>query len=171
MCLLILVAWILGYYWTIGFYCGSSRGNVLAEVYSPRIRFDSWLYSAKPKATGSMRRRAKPSRALRWEWKFYPRYEPEWYSVLQPDRSAFRMSTEPPLGVTDGATGLRYWVRQRFGSVALWLPLVIVASATLLMFWIDRRRIPPGHCRRCGYDLTGNTSGICSECGTMIAGD
>jgi len=81
------------------------------------------------------------------------------------------MSTEPPLGVTDGATGLRYWVRQRFGSVALWLPLVIVASATLLMFWIDRRRIPPGHCRRCGYDLTGNTSGICSECGTMIAGD
>lgn len=27
---------------------------------------------------------------------------------------------------------------------------------------------PPGLCSRCGYDLTGNTSGICPECGTMI---
>ncbi|NOT00267.1 MAG: hypothetical protein HOP29_06525 [Phycisphaerales bacterium] len=24
----------------------------------------------------------------------------------------------------------------------------------------------PKHCRRCGYDLTGNTTGKCSECGT-----
>jgi len=23
-----------------------------------------------------------------------------------------------------------------------------------------------GHCRKCGYDLTGNVSGICPECGT-----
>ncbi len=27
---------------------------------------------------------------------------------------------------------------------------------------------PPGHCEMCGYDLTGNVSGICSECGTPI---
>lgn len=29
-----------------------------------------------------------------------------------------------------------------------------------------RDRIPPGHCKQCGYNLTGNTSGICPECGT-----
>jgi len=35
-------------------------------------------------------------------------------------------------------------------------------------FWVwhrDRRRIRPGCCLRCGYDLTGNLSGVCSECG------
>jgi hypothetical protein len=29
-----------------------------------------------------------------------------------------------------------------------------------------RRRRRPGHCRRCGYDLTGNVSGVCPECGS-----
>jgi hypothetical protein len=28
---------------------------------------------------------------------------------------------------------------------------------------------PPGHCVTCGYDLTGNTSGTCPECGTAVA--
>jgi len=27
----------------------------------------------------------------------------------------------------------------------------------------------PGHCTKCGYDLTGNVSGICSECGEATA--
>lgn len=27
----------------------------------------------------------------------------------------------------------------------------------------------PGHCKTCGYNLTGNVSGRCSECGTAIA--
>ena len=50
--------------------------------------------------------------------------------------------------------------------IPLWLPLVIVAMPTASLFWLDRRRrIPPGHCQRCGYNLTGNISGICSECG------
>ncbi|MFQ5807377.1 MAG: hypothetical protein ACE5I3_13095 [Phycisphaerae bacterium] len=31
-----------------------------------------------------------------------------------------------------------------------------------------KRRIPPGHCQKCGYDLTGNVSGKCPECGEAI---
>jgi hypothetical protein len=27
---------------------------------------------------------------------------------------------------------------------------------------------PAGHCRRCGYNLTGNVSGVCPECGTPV---
>ena len=27
-----------------------------------------------------------------------------------------------------------------------------------------------GHCRKCGYDLTGNVTGVCSECGTKVKG-
>jgi len=30
------------------------------------------------------------------------------------------------------------------------------------------RRTNPGHCPACNYNLTGNTSGVCPECGTAI---
>ena len=53
----------------------------------------------------------------------------------------------------------------------LWLFPAAALMPTALLFWRDRRRIPPGHCQRCGYDLTGNVSGVCSECGTPIASD
>ncbi|MEE8171219.1 MAG: hypothetical protein V3T70_11795 [Phycisphaerae bacterium] len=33
------------------------------------------------------------------------------------------------------------------------------------------RFIEPGRCRHCGYDLTGNVSGRCPECGTIISAD
>jgi predicted amidophosphoribosyltransferase len=39
---------------------------------------------------------------------------------------------------------------------------------TVILWFADRRRIPPGHCQKCGYDLTGNVSGICPECGTPV---
>lgn len=31
-----------------------------------------------------------------------------------------------------------------------------------------RRRLPPGYCKHCGYNLYGTTSGRCPECGTRI---
>ena len=31
-----------------------------------------------------------------------------------------------------------------------------------------RRRRSKGECVRCGYDLTGNTSGVCPECGVEV---
>jgi hypothetical protein len=45
------------------------------------------------------------------------------------------------------------------------------AGATLVLLtlpalWLARRPgVPAGHCRHCGYDLTGNQSGVCPECG------
>ena len=32
-----------------------------------------------------------------------------------------------------------------------------------------RRRFPAVHCQQCGYDLTGNESGTCPECGTAVS--
>ncbi len=32
----------------------------------------------------------------------------------------------------------------------------------------NRKRRSPGHCNRCGYDLTGNVSGTCPECGDKL---
>jgi hypothetical protein len=51
----------------------------------------------------------------------------------------------------------------------LWLPFLILLVPTLLLWRRDRRKPRPGFCRRCDYDLTGNTSGRCPECGTPIA--
>ena len=67
-----------------------------------------------------------------------------------------------------------YIVAVRRASIPLWV--VIVSSAGLglgltavpllirsLRAW---RRRAVGHCPTCGYDLTGNVSGRCPECGT-----
>jgi hypothetical protein len=50
----------------------------------------------------------------------------------------------------------------------LWIPLMLAAVPTAVLWWTDRRRIPPGHCRKCGYNLTGNVSGVCPECGAEV---
>ncbi len=38
--------------------------------------------------------------------------------------------------------------------------------ALLLVVSEHPSRYPHGHCQSCGYNLTGNLSGICPECGT-----
>lgn len=48
----------------------------------------------------------------------------------------------------------------------LWAPalfFLILASLRLLV-----RRPRAGHCNVCGYNLQGNTSGVCPECGTPV---
>ncbi len=50
----------------------------------------------------------------------------------------------------------------------LWLPFLLIALPTGYLFWSDhRRRMRIGCCEKCGYDLTGNKSGMCPECGMM----
>ena len=50
----------------------------------------------------------------------------------------------------------------------LWIPFAAVALPTIVLLILDRRP-RPGQCRQCRYNLTGNTSGMCPECGTAIA--
>ena len=43
---------------------------------------------------------------------------------------------------------------------------MILSVLLPVTIWLWRRdRIPPGHCTGCGYNLTGNISGTCPECG------
>ncbi len=51
--------------------------------------------------------------------------------------------------------------------IPIWLPLLVLSISTSLL-WLHDRRVLPGHCRRCRYDLTGNTSGVCPECGFAV---
>ena len=48
-------------------------------------------------------------------------------------------------------------------AVMAWIYLVEIRGA--IRNWWRRRA---GRCLHCGYDLTGNVSGICPECGTPV---
>jgi len=79
----------------------------------------------------------------------------------------------PPLGLRD-----LYWARWRpslriepgfvFVRLPLWIPLLTILSAITVLWLAEARYRQPGHCRACGYDLTGNTSGVCPEGGLSI---
>ena len=67
------------------------------------------------------------------------------------------MHYRSPLAFVDRYNGLLL--------IPLWIPFTITTVAGGLLWKCDRKRIPPGHCQKCGYSLTGNTSGVCPECG------
>ncbi len=54
------------------------------------------------------------------------------------------------------------------GGVATHLIGLIVGAVADLFLDRVRRFVNPQECRACGYDLTGNISGICPECGTSV---
>ena len=54
-------------------------------------------------------------------------------------------------------------------QVPLWFVVLLAWSYVLFRWW--KRRVRPGHCAGCGYDLTGNVSGVCPECGLSVVPD
>jgi predicted RNA-binding Zn-ribbon protein involved in translation (DUF1610 family) len=53
------------------------------------------------------------------------------------------------------------------GRLPLWIPLLLGLSP-LLAVLLPARRTDHDQCSECDYDLTGNLSGVCPECGTRI---
>ena len=48
----------------------------------------------------------------------------------------------------------------------IWLLAILLWGSMMICF--RQRRTPPGFCVQCGYNLTGNVSGVCPECGSPI---
>ena len=66
-----------------------------------------------------------------------------------------------PMLLGTPAVGFAY-----FAPTLAWV-FASVAVPTLLVWRLGRKHVEPGHCR-CGYDLTGNVSGKCPECGRRV---
>jgi hypothetical protein len=53
-------------------------------------------------------------------------------------------------------------------NLVFWFAIGYAATTLLIVITCRGREYPPGYCRACGYNLTGNVSGVCPECGTKI---
>ncbi len=62
---------------------------------------------------------------------------------------------------------VRTWWLGTVVNIPLWIPLVVLAVLTAVL-WSRDRRPPKGFCQRCGYNLTGLTEPRCPECGEVI---
>ncbi len=56
----------------------------------------------------------------------------------------------------------------RVDYVPLWPWLALSVLASGLLWWRAGRRVLPGHCRECGYDLRGLSGDKCPECGGLV---
>ena len=88
----------------------------------------------------------------------------------------WRIKDTPNNKRTFSVSGFAVFVRplQRTGTVVglrIGTPYLLALFAILPSLALLSRLLPkkpgPGHCP-CGYDLTGNVSGVCPECGTGI---
>ncbi len=78
-----------------------------------------------------------------------------------------------PQGYRPATTQIVY--SHRYGLVVpFWAMVVAAALPAMVLLRQARRRwrtakwLHTGRCVRCSYDLTGNTSGVCPECGTVM---
>ena len=61
------------------------------------------------------------------------------------------------------------WSWRYIDDMYLQILLYVVFIPTVVSLCLGFRRVfPQGHCQKCGYNLTGNVSGVCPECGEQI---
>jgi hypothetical protein len=70
------------------------------------------------------------------------------------------------------ASGVVIWLGMRHVLVGYCGIYAVALGAVVLLLLMAGRKGAPvvrgPSCAACGYDLTGNTSGVCPECGTAI---
>lgn len=72
---------------------------------------------------------------------------------------------------SEPSTGREVMLPAQGLSIPLWLPIASLAALAFVS-WYSRIkpfiRRPNSCCKNCGYDLRGNVSGLCPECGRTI---
>ena len=55
-----------------------------------------------------------------------------------------------------------------YACVAVTTVLATLLGLVVAFLIVGRQPPRPGHCQNCGYNLTGNVSGTCPECGDAV---
>ena len=121
------------------------EGNLVGKFVLPRFRFH----------TGHGRRDKPIPAAVLAEWRaFKP-------TVIHADKKllGFRYHSSTADGVKATYILLPHY---------LFILLAAISPTVWLFKWNKRRKLGPNACPSCGYDLTGNVSGVCPECGKSI---
>jgi hypothetical protein len=92
-----------------------------------------------------------------------------WYEPKPSDRSA----SDPLAQRAWTLAGVRVCIGKGFDfSAPFWLVAALLLAPVLAPIVVRRavraRRAKKGRCANCGYNLTGNVSGRCPECGTFV---
>ena len=160
ICALIAGMWLLSSWYNVVFFYSRSHGEA-ASVNGGVVHV--WW---EDRARAQQQQRAASQAGLRWERPAdFPlvhvsriKDAPKLYWIIPTYRAA---GSQAQQGITRPQGHL--WI-------PLWLLFVLIGIPTGLLWWRDRR-IPSSHCQNCGYDLTGNVSGRCPECGTAVPSD
>jgi hypothetical protein len=94
----------------------------------------------------------------------------------------YHSSARPPwdIGAYGSLGRLGFFLDNRTGAagnarIAIVFPIAVQAAVAAVVpeIWLvirGRKRSAGDRCRECSYDLTGNVSGVCPECGSRIDG-
>ena len=102
---------------------------------------------------------------LQWHFLLDRRFPGIRVMKLQGARGAVEALPNPVYAVSGRQTNVVLWLGWPF---LLSLPLTIWSICALGMRVRRRTRWREGHCPGCGYNLTGNVSGACPECGAAV---
>lgn len=144
--------------WVRSYYVVDQYRTHRADIYSLRGKLILFYYDGPPTAG----RLAEP---VGYSKDNDTSIEPGWnltYYFWGPAWLGFRWASDPWVGGTYHVVELPYWF--------LTVPLGIASGALVLHRRVIvprrlRQRVRKGLCPTCGYDLRGNASGVCPECG------
>ena len=102
-------------------------------------------------------------------------YPFHWEVVMLGGRLSFRLMRPPDYTWPWKRWGLTWRnlqvLRLQEAHFGAWIPAAIFGAAAYVLarpLLRARHRRREGRCMTCGYDLTGNESGVCPECGTAV---
>ncbi len=88
---------------------------------------------------------------------------------LSPD---FSLALTPRLHLEHDQVELSTRFIPLYAEVPLFLLVLLTSAATAFILWRTRTQTTASRlCLMCGYDLTGNVSGACPECGSSVGVD
>jgi len=135
------------------------------------IRFGSGVIEVNSGSTAAMTNMRTPvfpprHYPIRGNWSYW--YTDGWRGVGKLVLTSIRKLASAPHGTLLGHSYTTGGVPFEYHEIPVTAFLLVTGLPTLILLLGRGPKPKPGHCDQCGYDLTGNTSGVCPECGMPL---